>query len=120
MSIVSISEFTCTFEENKFSPFQNIYDLEWITDIHFLRNCINIFIPVVLDNCFKSVVLFIYLQDEAEKQQNAATDQAEEKDDEASPTPPQRAPKQRTRRGAVSAEVYTEEDAASYVKKVHV
>ena len=27
-------------------------------------------------------------------------------------------PKKRTRRGAVSAEVYTEEDATTYVKKV--
>ena len=40
--------------------------------------------------------------------------------DEVSPTPPQPVPKRRTRRGAVSAEVYTEEDAASYVKKVVV
>jgi len=38
--------------------------------------------------------------------------------DEVSPTPPQPVPKRRSRRGAVSAEVYTEEDAASYVKKV--
>jgi len=38
--------------------------------------------------------------------------------DEVSPTPPQLVPKRRSRRGAVSAEVYTEEDAASYVKKV--
>ena len=36
-----------------------------------------------------------------------------------SPAPPATATvKKRTRRGAVSAEVYTEEDAASYVKKV--
>lgn len=47
----------------------------------------------------------------------SATPPSEDRD-EVSPTPPQPAPKKRTRRGAVSAEVYTEEDAASYVKKV--
>jgi len=40
--------------------------------------------------------------------------------DEVSPTPPHPVPKRRSRRGAVSAEVYTEEDAASYVKKVRL
>ena len=40
--------------------------------------------------------------------------------DEVSPTPPQPVQKRRSRRGAVSAEVYTEEDAASYVKKVNL
>lgn len=37
---------------------------------------------------------------------------------EGSPTPLAAPTKKRSRRGAVSAEVYTEEDAASYVKKV--
>lgn len=43
---------------------------------------------------------------------------APEDRDEVSPSPPQPVPKRRPRRNAVSAEVYTEEDAASYVKKV--
>lgn len=42
------------------------------------------------------------------------------RDDMESPPPPQPpiVTKKRSRRGAVSAEVYTEEDAASYIKKV--
>ena len=47
--------------------------------------------------------------------QSASVDERE--DEQA---PPSSATKQRSRRGAVSAEVYTEEDAASYVKKVTV
>ena len=39
--------------------------------------------------------------------------------EDASPVPPLPQPKKRSRRGAVSAEVYTEEDAQSYVKKVN-
>lgn len=46
-----------------------------------------------------------------------ATPPSDDRDD-LSPMPPQPMPKKRSRRGAVSAEVYTEEDAASYVKKV--
>ncbi|KAL5018215.1 hypothetical protein ScPMuIL_003937 [Solemya velum] len=46
----------------------------------------------------------------------SSTPPSDERDDE-SITPPQPAQK-RTRRGAVSAEVYKEEDAAQYVKKV--
>lgn len=57
------------------------------------------------------------MQDEAVKAK--ANDEAPQSDDdEISPIPPLQAPKKRIRRGAVSAEVYTEEDAASYVKKV--
>lgn len=56
--------------------------------------------------------------EEAAKQTKSATPPPDDRDDEVSPTPPQAAPKRRPRRGAVSAEVYTEEDAASYVKKV--
>ncbi|CAH1795072.1 unnamed protein product, partial [Owenia fusiformis] len=69
--------------------------------------------------------------DKAKEQKVDATSQEEEEalkvksetppsdnaEDEMSP-PPQMAPKKRPRRGAVSAEVYSEEDAASYVKKV--
>ncbi|KAK7822640.1 hypothetical protein U0070_001988 [Myodes glareolus] len=40
------------------------------------------------------------------------------REDEISPPPPNPVVKGRRRRGAISAEVYTEEDAASYVRKV--
>ncbi|XP_030840606.1 cAMP-dependent protein kinase type I-alpha regulatory subunit isoform X1 [Strongylocentrotus purpuratus] len=43
---------------------------------------------------------------------------SEEREEEISPTPPVSQPKTRRRRGAFSAEPYTEEDATSYVKKV--
>ena len=65
----------------------------------------------------------ISFQEEAEKpkaKEKADTPPSDERDDEVSPIPQHAAPKKRTRRGAVSAEVYTEEDAASYVKKVWV
>ncbi|KAH6942272.1 hypothetical protein HPB50_002673 [Hyalomma asiaticum] len=45
----------------------------------------------------------------------ATTPPCEEKEDELSPLP---VPPQRSRRGAVSAETYSEEDATSYVKKM--
>jgi cAMP-dependent protein kinase regulator len=57
-------------------------------------------------------------EEDAVKVKAKADADDEERDDEVSPIPPQSAPKRRIRRGAVSAEVYTEEDAASYVKKV--
>ncbi|XP_047389548.1 cAMP-dependent protein kinase type I-beta regulatory subunit isoform X1 [Sciurus carolinensis] len=44
--------------------------------------------------------------------------QPESHDEEVSPTPPNPVVKARRRRGGVSAEVYTEEDAVSYVRKV--
>ncbi|OBS69300.1 hypothetical protein A6R68_02128 [Neotoma lepida] len=44
--------------------------------------------------------------------------QSDSHDDEISPTPPNPVVKARHRRGGVSAEVYTEEDAVSYVRKV--
>ncbi|XP_077172343.1 cAMP-dependent protein kinase type I-beta regulatory subunit isoform X2 [Paroedura picta] len=44
--------------------------------------------------------------------------QADSHDDEISPPPPNPVVKVRRRRGGVSAEVYTEEDAVSYVRKV--
>ncbi|XP_072167875.1 cAMP-dependent protein kinase regulatory subunit-like [Diadema setosum] len=43
---------------------------------------------------------------------------SEDREEEISPTPPAVQPKGRRRRGAFSAEPYTEEDATSYVKKV--
>ncbi|KAL4239998.1 cAMP-dependent protein kinase type I-alpha regulatory subunit [Mactra antiquata] len=48
----------------------------------------------------------------------SATPPSDEREDEVSMTPPHPASKARGRRGAVSAEVYKEEDAAQYVKKV--
>ncbi|XP_041474576.1 cAMP-dependent protein kinase type I-beta regulatory subunit-like isoform X1 [Lytechinus variegatus] len=48
----------------------------------------------------------------------AQTSVSEEREEEISPTPPAVQPKGRRRRGAFSAEPYTEEDATSYVKKV--
>uniref|UniRef100_G1RA30 Protein kinase cAMP-dependent type I regulatory subunit beta n=1 Tax=Nomascus leucogenys TaxID=61853 RepID=G1RA30_NOMLE len=44
--------------------------------------------------------------------------QSDSHDEEVSPTPPNPVVKARRRRGGVSAEVYTEEDAVSYVRKV--
>uniref|UniRef100_A0A8C6G556 RIIa domain-containing protein n=1 Tax=Mus spicilegus TaxID=10103 RepID=A0A8C6G556_MUSSI len=44
--------------------------------------------------------------------------QCDSHDEEISPTPPNPVVKARRRRGGVSAEVYTEEDAVSYVRKV--
>nr|XP_045000326.1 cAMP-dependent protein kinase type I-beta regulatory subunit isoform X3 [Jaculus jaculus] len=44
--------------------------------------------------------------------------QSDSHDEEVSPTPPNPVVKVRCRRGGVSAEVYTEEDAVSYVRKV--
>uniref|UniRef100_A0A6I8NL03 Protein kinase cAMP-dependent type I regulatory subunit beta n=1 Tax=Ornithorhynchus anatinus TaxID=9258 RepID=A0A6I8NL03_ORNAN len=44
--------------------------------------------------------------------------QSDSHDDEISPPPPNPVVKARRRRGGVSAEVYTEEDAVSYVRKV--
>ncbi|XP_002741911.2 cAMP-dependent protein kinase regulatory subunit-like, partial [Saccoglossus kowalevskii] len=49
----------------------------------------------------------------------SASPPPEDRDEEVSPTPPvSQVRVTRRRRGAVSAEVYTEEDAATYVKKV--
>nr|XP_051691192.1 cAMP-dependent protein kinase type I-beta regulatory subunit isoform X1 [Oryctolagus cuniculus]XP_051691193.1 cAMP-dependent protein kinase type I-beta regulatory subunit isoform X1 [Oryctolagus cuniculus] len=44
--------------------------------------------------------------------------QPDSHDEEVSPVPPNPVVKARRRRGGVSAEVYTEEDAVSYVRKV--
>ena len=70
---------------------------------------------------------FCVFQEEAQKtqaqqQQQAKSDTppSDERDDEVSPVQQPGPRKARPRRGAVSAEVYTEEDAASYVKKVRL
>ncbi|KAK3778610.1 hypothetical protein RRG08_010907 [Elysia crispata] len=55
----------------------------------------------------------------AKEKSKSATPPSDEKEDEMSSTPPMHpAMTKRVRRGAVSAEVYREEDAAQYVKKV--
>lgn len=51
--------------------------------------------------------------------QQKAGSRTDSREDEISPPPPMNpVVKGRRRRGAISAEVYTEEDAASYVRKV--
>ncbi|BFZ03077.1 hypothetical protein BsWGS_06116 [Bradybaena similaris] len=57
--------------------------------------------------------------EEATKEKNkSSTPPSDEKEDDVSGAPPHPAMTKRARRGAVSAEVYKEEDAAQYVKKV--
>lgn len=57
-------------------------------------------------------------QEEAEKEAEPPTPLLEDHEDDVSPTPPQPVHRRRPRRGAFSAEVYREEDAESYIKKV--
>ena len=64
------------------------------------------------------ISVLLFQEESAKAKAKSETPQSDERDDEVSPIPPQPAAKKRSRRGAVSAEVYTEEDAASYVKKV--
>lgn len=60
-----------------------------------------------------------FFQEEAKQllNQQKASSRSDSREDEASP-PMNPVVKGRRRRGAISAEVYTEEDAASYVRKV--
>lgn len=61
------------------------------------------------------------LQEETKQfmSQQKAASRTDSREDEISPPPPMNpVVKGRRRRGAISAEVYTEEDAASYVRKV--
>lgn len=60
--------------------------------------------------------MFVQFQEQKAKAKSA-TPPSDEREDEVSITPPHPIAK-RNRRGAVSAEVYKEEDAAQYVKKV--
>ncbi|XP_064634517.1 cAMP-dependent protein kinase regulatory subunit-like isoform X2 [Lineus longissimus] len=71
--------------------------------------------PIAEDS--KPEIAVTNAEDEAAQQKKSSTPPSDDREEEVSPTP-QPAPKKRSRRGAVSAEVYTEEDAASYVKKV--
>ncbi|XP_014787610.1 cAMP-dependent protein kinase regulatory subunit isoform X1 [Octopus bimaculoides] len=57
-------------------------------------------------------------QEQAKVKSKSSTPPSDDRDDEVSPTPPHHTIPKRTRRGGVSAEVYKEEDAALYVKKV--
>jgi len=59
--------------------------------------------------------MFLFIQEESAKEKSVMPP-TDEREDEISPTP-QQLPSVK-RRGAISSEVCTEEDAASYVKKV--
>jgi cAMP-dependent protein kinase regulator len=61
------------------------------------------------------------MQEEAKQilNQQKASSRSDSRDEEVSP-PMNPVVKGRRRRGAISAEVYTEEDAASYVRKVRM
>lgn len=52
-----------------------------------------------------------------QQQKTPISPPGDEREDDLSPVP---TIAQRTRRGAVSAETYSEEDAATYVKKVNI
>lgn len=69
--------------------------------------------------CVLSCVFAVHLQEEAKQllNQQKASSRSDSREDEVSP-PMNPVVKGRRRRGAISAEVYTEEDAASYVRKV--
>lgn len=60
------------------------------------------------------------MQEQIKDKSKSATPPSDEKDDDLPTTPPNFAHPKRGRRGAVSAEVYKEEDAAQYVKKVEL
>nr|KAG5709510.1 hypothetical protein BaRGS_023192 [Batillaria attramentaria] len=62
----------------------------------------------------------ILCKEQVKEKNKSATPPSDEKEDDVSTTPPNFPPpmNQRMRRGAVSAEVYKEEDAAQYVKMV--
>ncbi|XP_013073683.1 cAMP-dependent protein kinase regulatory subunit isoform X5 [Biomphalaria glabrata] len=62
----------------------------------------------------------LLMEQAAKEKLKSATPPSDEREDDVASTPPHIPPpmNKRTRRGAVSAEVYREEDAAQYVKKV--
>lgn len=64
--------------------------------------------------------MLVFLQEECKQimARQKSNSQSDSHDDEVSPPPPNPVVKARRRRGGVSAEVYTEEDAVSYVRKV--
>lgn len=69
--------------------------------------------------CLENRCLCFNAQEEAKQilNQQKASSRSDSREDEVSP-PMNPVVKGRRRRGAISAEVYTEEDAASYVRKV--
>lgn len=74
----------------------------------------------MLKDLLYKCIIFFFFQEEAKQIQNLqkASTRGDSREDEISPPPPNPVVKGRRRRGAISAEVYTEEDAASYVRKV--
>ena len=66
---------------------------------------------------YLSLQSFRFVFQEQKTKVKPNTPPSDERDDDVSITPPHPIAK-RSRRGAVSAEVYKEEDAAQYVKKV--
>lgn len=66
------------------------------------------------------IIHFLSPQEECKQimARQKSNSQSDSHDDEVSPPPPNPVVKARRRRGGVSAEVYTEEDAVSYVRKV--
>lgn len=66
------------------------------------------------------ILSLVFLQEECKQimARQKSNSQSDSHDDEVSPPPPNPVVKARRRRGGVSAEVYTEEDAVSYVRKV--
>lgn len=75
-----------------------------------------------LNACPSNSHVFLCLQEECKQimARQKSNSQSDSHDDEVSPPPPNPVVKARRRRGGVSAEVYTEEDAVSYVRKVSV
>lgn len=79
-------------------------------------------------NCYlcacqsKDLTYLFILQEECKQimARQKSNSQSDSHDDEVSPPPPNPVVKARRRRGGVSAEVYTEEDAVSYVRKVNL
>lgn len=70
---------------------------------------------------FICIIYFLSPQEECKQimARQKSNSQSDSHDDEVSPPPPNPVVKARRRRGGVSAEVYTEEDAVSYVRKVN-
>lgn len=81
--------------------------------------CYSCFIATSNPTKILPLKLLFFFQEEAKQllNQQKASSRSDSREDEASP-PMNPVVKGRRRRGAISAEVYTEEDAASYVRKV--
>lgn len=77
-------------------------------------------LPIVIKWVRDALLSPFALQEECKQilARQKSSSQSDSHDDEISPPPPNPVVKARRRRGGVSAEVYTEEDAVSYVRKV--